>query len=328
MKFGLYISLQFNEDQDLGQAMKFLATEARTARDAGFESIWVPHHFAVHPMRMFQPHETLGRLAAEVPDLRIGTAILLLSMLSPVAVAEEAATLDWMTDGGYVLAAGLGYRPEEFQSMGVEKKHRASRFEEAVGVIRRLWAEEYVTHHGRHFHLDNIGLSVRPRDPKGCPIWVAGSVDATLKRAARIGDAWLASFTTGYDDLRGLLAAYRGLLDGQAREIPVCREGFIADSEARALDLVRDDLVKKYAAYDSWGNEEVVDRRPFAERFDAYRKDHFLLGDAAQVKDDLERYRDELGVTTILFRMNWPGMDYDASLDSIRRFAPIARALT
>ena len=73
-------------------------------------------------MRMFQPHEVLARLSAEVPGFRIGTGILLLSMMNPVQVAEQAATLDWMTDGGYVLAAGLGYRREEFQSMGVERK--------------------------------------------------------------------------------------------------------------------------------------------------------------------------------------------------------------
>ncbi|MDP7391263.1 MAG: LLM class flavin-dependent oxidoreductase [Alphaproteobacteria bacterium] len=194
MKFGLFISTQFNADQDLGAAMQFMAEEARIAVDCGFESIWCPHHYVTDPMLMFQPHETLARLSAEVPHLRIGTGILLLSMMNPVQVAEQAATLDWMTDGGYVLAAGLGYRPEEIKSMGVERKHRLNRLIEAVEVIRRLWTEERVTHHGQHFHLDEIGLSARSRNPEVCPIWIGGAVPPAVERAATLGDALARQF--------------------------------------------------------------------------------------------------------------------------------------
>jgi len=108
MKFGLFISTQFNADQNLGDAMKFMTEEAQMAADCGFESIWCPHHYVTDPMRMFQPHETLARLSASVPNLRIGTGILLLSMMNTVQVEEQAATIDWMTDGGYVLADGVG----------------------------------------------------------------------------------------------------------------------------------------------------------------------------------------------------------------------------
>lgn len=326
MKFGLFISTQFNADQNLGTAMTFMTEEARMARDTGFESIWCPHHYVTEPMRMFQPHETLARLSAEVPGLRIGTGILLLSMMNPVQVAEQAATLDWMTEGGYVLAAGLGYRPEEFQSMGVERKHRLSRFVEAVEVIRRLWTEDRVTHHGRHFHLDDIGLSARPRNPEGCPIWIGGAVPPAVERAAALGDAWLASFTTDPELMRELFAVYRRALpDGKRPEMPMCRECFLGASEADALAKCSATLIDKYAAYASWDNDNVTDDRPFAERFDAFRKDRFLIGDEAQLTDQIARYRDELGVTTLLLRMNWPGTDYDHSRSSIRRFESVIK---
>ena len=80
MKFGLFISTQFYADQDLGAAISFMSEEARSARDAGFESVWCPHHYLTDQMRMFQPHETLARLSAEIPDLRMGIGILLLSL--------------------------------------------------------------------------------------------------------------------------------------------------------------------------------------------------------------------------------------------------------
>ena len=324
MKFGLFISTQFNADQDLGAAISFMAEEARSARDAGFESVWCPHHYVTDPMRMFQPHETLARLSAEIPDLRMGTGILLLSMMNPVQVAEQAATLDWMTDGGYVLAAGLGYRPEEFQSMGVDRKHRLSRFVEAVEVIRRLWREERVTHHGRHFQLDDIGLSARPRNSQGCPIWIGGAVPPAVERAATLGDAWLASFTTEPETMRNLFDVYRGALPaGKSPEIPMCRECFLGASDTDALEKCRDTLIAKYAAYASWDNAHVAADRPFADRFDDFRRDRFLIGDAERMKDEIARYQDDLGVTTLLLRMNWPGTNFSDSLDSIKRFEAV-----
>ncbi len=326
MKFGLFISTQFNADQNLGGAIKFMTEEAQMAADCGFESIWCPHHYVTDPMRMFQPHETLARLSASVPNLRIGTGILLLSMMNPVQVAEQAATLDWMTDGGYVLAAGLGYRQEEFQSMGVNPKHRLSRFVEAIEVIRRLWTEERVTHHGQHFHLDQIGLSARPKKPEGCPIWIGGAVPPAVERAANLGDAWLASFTTEPNTMRALFEIYRKALPkSKTPEMPMCRECFLGDSEADALDKCAETLIEKYAAYASWNNQHVANERPFAERFDEYRRNRFLIGDAAQLTDEVARYRDELGVTTLMLRMNWPGTNFADSLSSIRRFETVIK---
>ena len=328
MKFGLFISTQFNANQDLGSAMRFLAEEAKVARDSGFESIWCPHHYVTDPMRMFQPHEVLARLSVEVPGFRIGTGILLLSMMNPVQLAEQAATLDWMTDGGYVLAAGLGYQTEEFQSMGVDHKYRLSRFVEAIEVIRRLWTEERVTHHGQHFHLDEIGLSARPRNPQGCPIWMGGAVPPAVERAAHMGDAWLASFTTAPEAMRGLLDTYRAALPpGKESKMPICRECFVGASDADALDKCRETLIHKYAAYASWNNKYVAAERPFRERFNEFRKDRFLIGDIARMKDEIARYHEELGVTTMLLRMNWPGTDFEDSLTSIKRFEAIAAAL-
>ena len=61
-------------------------------------------------------------------------------------VAEEAATLDVLTGGNFILGVGLGYRPPEFEAFGIPLAERAPRFNEAIGLIRRLWVEERVSH--------------------------------------------------------------------------------------------------------------------------------------------------------------------------------------
>ena len=76
------------------------------------------------------------------------------------------------------------------------------------------------------------------------------------------------------------------------------------------------------------GTTHVADERPFAERFDAYRRDRFLIGDASQLTDEVARYRDELGVTTLILRMNWPGTHFADSLSSIRRFEAVIKHFT
>jgi alkanesulfonate monooxygenase SsuD/methylene tetrahydromethanopterin reductase-like flavin-dependent oxidoreductase (luciferase family) len=157
---------------------------------------------------------------------------------------------------------------------------------------------------------------------------MGGAVPPAVERAAHMGDAWLASFTTAPEAMRGLFDTYRAALPpGKESKMPICRECFVGASDANALDKCRETLIHKYAAYASWNNKYVAAERPFRERFNEFRKDRFLIGDIARMKDKIARYHEELGVTTMLLRMNWPGTDFENSLTSIKRFEAIAAAL-
>ena len=126
-------------------------------------------------------------------------------MLNPVLLAEEAATIDHLTGGNFILGVGLGYRDAEFQAFGVERRSRVPRFREYIEVMRRLWTEERVTFHGKYLHFDDIGLSLRPKNPAGIPIWVGSAVDDGVKRAAEIGDAWISAGAMSRDELTPLV---------------------------------------------------------------------------------------------------------------------------
>jgi alkanesulfonate monooxygenase SsuD/methylene tetrahydromethanopterin reductase-like flavin-dependent oxidoreductase (luciferase family) len=109
----------------------------------------VGQHLLTGPMGMFQTNPLLGHLVEDAAGMQIGPGVLLLSMMNPVLAAEEAATIDWLSDGNYVLGAGLGYRPEEFQAMGVEKRERVGRLIEGLELIKRLWTEDVSGAEGR-----------------------------------------------------------------------------------------------------------------------------------------------------------------------------------
>jgi alkanesulfonate monooxygenase SsuD/methylene tetrahydromethanopterin reductase-like flavin-dependent oxidoreductase (luciferase family) len=313
---------QWRPGADLSRGTADLLDQARAARDSGFASILVGQHIVTGPeMQMLQAVPLMARLIPEAQGMQIGPGVLLLSMLSPVMTAEEGATLDWMSDGHYVLAAGLGYRPEEFEAMGARKNERVSRLEEGLEVVKRLWCEERVTHHGRHFHLSNVGASVRPRQSPRPPIWLGGDVDAAIRRAARLADAWLGSPTADLPRLREQLDVFRRERDacgGDATPCPVIREAFAGTDAAHARRISGGPLKYKYEAYAAWGHNDTLGHDVSGD-FDGFSRDRFLVGEVSAIRDALARFRDELGTDHLVLRVQWPGLDQREAIANIQR---------
>src|SRR5260370_26536720 len=149
MKLGLYMATQWRQGADLGPELKNLIEQVRIARASGLGSLMVGQHFVSSPLQMFQAMPLLARLAAEAEGMRLGPGLLLLPLLNPVVVAEETATLDWLTGGRAIIGLGLGYRPEEFASIGLPIKERVPRFVERAAVIKKPWRDDVVEHKGR-----------------------------------------------------------------------------------------------------------------------------------------------------------------------------------
>ena len=252
MKFGLYISTQWPEGANISSEMDNMLEQVRVARDNGFSSVWMGQHYLVAPMQMMQVMPLLSRLAAEGEGMKFGTAVILLSMLNPAVVAEEAATLDWITEGNFVLGVGMGYRKEEFETLGVPFNQRVGRLEEGIDVIRRLWTEDRVNHDGKYFKIDNLGISLKPKRSGGPPIWLGGQVPAAVARAAQLGDAWMAAPTDSFGRVAKCVEMFRtaraeaGL--PMPDSMPITRECCIRDTQAQALEVCRPALLDKYKA--------------------------------------------------------------------------------
>ncbi|MEQ9122465.1 MAG: LLM class flavin-dependent oxidoreductase, partial [Alphaproteobacteria bacterium] len=142
------------------------------------------------PLQDLQQVPFLARIAAEAPNCRLNTGVLLLSMHKPLDVAEQIGTLDIMTGGKAIFGCGVGYRDVEFAAFGTSKKERGRRFEENLEAIKRLWTEDTVSMKGSHFELIDAGCSSKPVQKPHPPIWVGGSADVVIDRAARLGYCW------------------------------------------------------------------------------------------------------------------------------------------
>jgi alkanesulfonate monooxygenase SsuD/methylene tetrahydromethanopterin reductase-like flavin-dependent oxidoreductase (luciferase family) len=325
-RFGIFLSAQHPPEVAAGQIVRDCCEQVRLARELGFDDVSAGQHFLSQPYQMLQLVPLLARIAAEAGEMRVCSGIFLLTLLNPVEVAENAATLDAITGGRFVLGLGLGYRQEENDAFGLPAQ-RLSVFEQKLDVVRRLLEGEVVTAEGHGFRLREQRLSIRPSQRPRPPIWLAANNDKAVLRAARLADAWLLNPHTKLDELERQLGLYHverercGL--PPAGEIPIIKELYVGSDDASAMRAARPYLEDKYKAYVAWGQSEVLPKGDtLRQEFDELAQGgRFIVGGpetcARQVREHVAR----LGVTTLLFRFQWPGMPQELVLASMRRAA-------
>jgi alkanesulfonate monooxygenase SsuD/methylene tetrahydromethanopterin reductase-like flavin-dependent oxidoreductase (luciferase family) len=155
-----------------------------------FDALWVGGHVAARtgtPEVLMQ----LARLAALTTRVHIGTAALLLPLYPPGIVAKQVADVDRVSGGRVIIGVGVGgEHPEDFEAAGVPMRERGRRTDEAMPLLRRLWAGEQVTHHGRFYDMSGVRLT-SPGRPGGPPLVVTGRSPAAMARAGALGDGWM-----------------------------------------------------------------------------------------------------------------------------------------
>jgi probable F420-dependent oxidoreductase len=145
----------------------------------------------------------LAFAAGRTEKLKLGTSVQVLPGRNPALLAKEWASLDRLSNGRALPAFGLGNPiAAEHQAFGVAREDRASIFDEALPLLRRLWTEDDVHHDGKWFQYD--GLTVHPKPAQGAlDVWLGGRAPSELRRCGRLGDGWLASFFTPADCAAG-----------------------------------------------------------------------------------------------------------------------------
>jgi alkanesulfonate monooxygenase SsuD/methylene tetrahydromethanopterin reductase-like flavin-dependent oxidoreductase (luciferase family) len=283
-------------------------------------------HYLSTPFQEIQTLPALARLAAEAGPMRIGATVLLLPLLNPVDVAEQVATLDVISEGRFIFGAGLGYREQEYEAFGVQGKERVPRFLESLEVIKRLWSEDEVTHHGRFYHLTRARLALRPVQKPHPPIWFAANNDGAVARSARLADAWVINPHATLEILRQQVALYRKALQAAGKpfpaELPIIKELYVAPDRRTAIEECRPFLEAKYKAYGSWGQDKALPQgESFDVAFEELVQDRFVIGDPDDCIRELRRHVDLLGVNCFIFRIQWPGMEQARVLRTIALLA-------
>jgi probable F420-dependent oxidoreductase len=193
-----------------------LVPMAQTAEEAGFDSICVPdsvffpkevsgkypytadgERFWAPETPFIDPFVAVPTMAAVTERIRFYTNVVKLPIREPLLVAKQVSSIAALSNNRFALGVGLSWMPEEFAWTHTEKKTRGVRTSEAIEIIRAVCAggePSFVEYHGKHYDFDPLMISPSPSEP--VPIYVGGHADASLKRAATLGDGWISVNTT------------------------------------------------------------------------------------------------------------------------------------
>ena len=261
MRFGLH-ALGIGSGAD----PSVIGAVARAAESAGFSTLWSGEHVVMvdrpdsaYPYSpdgriavpsdadWLDPLVTLAFVAARTSRIRIGTGILLLPQHNPVLVAKQAASLDVLSEGRFVLGIGIGWSSEEFAALGIPFRDRARRNREYVEAIRTLWHSGRSSYEGEFVHFQEVRCYPKPYRKRPIPVVLGGNSDAALERIIAYGDGWY-GFNLSIDEVSDRLEALRtrcGQSDRARTSIEVAvslRDGSPADIAA-LNELGVDELV-------------------------------------------------------------------------------------
>lgn len=319
VRFGLLLTSVHDRSVPASQQIAEHRELISAAVDHGFDLVVAGQHFAAPTLRYLQPVPYLTSIAMTFPSVSVATGVLLLPLLHPVGVAEEVATMDAVTGGRVFMGVGIGYRQDEFDAFGIDRTTRTARFEESLEIIRALWTGQPLTHHGQFFQFDDVELSTLPGRQPNPPIWVGAQMEASVRRAARVGDAWYAAPFPSHRDLIDLYQVYleeRAAHGSRAlTAIPVRREVYIADSPDEAEAAVSAGASSRYGTYRSWGLD-VDDGLGQSDWLD----NRFVLGTPSDVAEGLSHLMDQVEHSHFVYKPQWPGHDHAHAMAQLERF--------
>jgi probable F420-dependent oxidoreductase len=200
---------------DTGRSTRACVDLAVHAERAGFDSVWVTDHIVLPKHRIAPyPHNDegtfpyswqqdihdpivlLGALAQATQRAEIGVAVLVIPYRHPLTTAKMIATADQLAEGRIVLGAGVGWLQDEFDALGLSDDvfaHRGSVTEDYLRAMLAAWtADGAASYDGAHIRFRDVGTYPRPARQPHPPIWIGGKGDRALRRAARLGDGYLA----------------------------------------------------------------------------------------------------------------------------------------
>lgn len=190
---------------------QFIRQHLQRAEALGFHSAWTVEHI-LGSIPSLEPLDLLTWASAVTERMKLGSAVLLTGLRSPVHLAKSLATLDHLSHGRLIVGVGLGGNPAVYPAYGISAERRAARFAEGIRLMKQLWTETRVNFDGEFWKLKNATMEPKPLQKPHPPIWFGGHHPNALRRAVELGNGFMGAgslSTAGFSEevkvLRDLL---------------------------------------------------------------------------------------------------------------------------
>jgi probable F420-dependent oxidoreductase len=285
--------------------------KARQLESLGYSALYLPDHFT----DQLGPIAALMAAADATTTLRVGSLVFDNDYRHPVVLAKEAATLDLLSGGRFDLGLGAGWLASDYEQAGIpfdSPGTRIGRMEEALQIIKGLFAGAPFSFAGEHYHVKDIEGSPLPVQKPHPPILLGGGGRRMLRLAAREADIVNVNF-----DLREGRVSRKLVRTGLAKATDE-KLAWIKDAAADRLDLI-ELSVTIFLANITDDRESVASAMAAgfgSEAIDVLEMPHFLIGTVDELVEELQRRRDRYGISFVII----PG-------DAAELFAPIVAQL-
>ena len=228
IQFGVSLPHRSPDRIDIGVVRQV----AQRAEALGFRDLWVTENTLDH-VTCFDPVVILTYAAAVTSRIRLGASVVVLAVHSPLMVAHQWATLDYVSNGRAVLGVGLG-RDHHYREFEVPETGKVSRFREEVELIKALWTQDKTTFHGRFYNVDDATMSPKPVQKPHLPLWMGVGHPNAVRRAATLADGWMGSGGSSIADFGRSVPILKDALAKAGREpdsFPISKRIFMAVDE-------------------------------------------------------------------------------------------------
>lgn len=326
MRFGLFGGAVMPRGEPAAVSARRLADYIDTNVEAealGYYATFLTEHHFTGVGQISAPLQVLTAIAMRTTKLRLGTAVMVLAWHNPAMLAEQAATLDLISNGRLELGIGKGYRASEFSGFAMPMEEAEGRFDEAFAALKRAFtSKERFSHHGNYWHLDNIVVEPQPVQRPHPPLWIAAGNPGSIRKVAELGCNLLLDQFQSPAQIKERIALYRWVLEDRGGSfdplmVAVARNVYVAEGVADKEAA----LARQIAAH-----RRMVE---LSRRADASNRSHILQYDTApgsteesalygSAEEIIARLSElqTAGVTQVL--INSGG---DKPIESLRRFA-------
>ena len=327
MDFGIFLDLQLRPGGTQSEIFKETFDLVGLADDAGLDTVWLGESHFNRNRPLSAQLVVASAIASRTKRLRVGTAVQVLPLCPPLRIAEEAATVDQISEGRFELGVGRSGNVAAYDTMGIDYEESRERFQEALDIILKAWTGETFSYEGKYNHITNATVSPMPYQKPRPKIRLAASGEDSFSRVGRLGfPVFLGLRGMDVNDLETCLKDYHRAWresghPGASGDISVRVPMYIAPSQDAALDEPRESIEEYFQRFarrfDEGGDAtdpEAIERvRQRIKRLQQLTYQEILdtkviFGTPEQVIDRLTQYKEMLGLSGVTAELNPGGL--------------------
>ncbi len=342
MKFGFFFQLPCAPSQSETGRYRDTLAQIEHGDALGFDTAWLAElHFFPEFSVMSSPLIVAAAAAQRTQRIRLGLAVNLLPLYDPIRNAEDAATVDILSNGRLEFGVGRGTNPLHYGGFNVPMEESRDRFNEALEIITKAWTHERVTYEGKYYQVRDLAVHPKPVQKPHPPIRIATNSSDTFPLAGRLGYPMFSSLVVvPLPRLRRDLAVYWQTFEEAGhtrtgREVALLFPVYVGESAAEANSAPRESIMHYFevisrrrgsgdADLDASTRERSREMRARLQglTFEDVREQVAIIGTPEQCISRIKWLQEEFKLSELICWFNPGGlMLHDTVLTSMTRFA-------